>query len=170
MAKKHLMIPPLSPQDILRFWSKVRIRQSEKCWPWMAGSLSNGYGWFALHGRPRQMRVAHRVAWVIAKGSLPTDICVCHHCDNRLCCNPSHLFLGTQADNIRDALEKGRLRQPGFCGEQNGNSRLTKEKVRKIRAEYAIGNISQRALATKNGVCQRTINMIIHNKTWVHIS
>ena len=170
MAAKHRSIPPLSPQDILRFWSKVRISGPDECWNWTANSRVRGYGAFALYGRPRRMRLAHRVAWTITSGTIPLGLCVCHHCDNRACCNPAHLFLGTHKDNMRDALQKGRMRQPGLCGAENGNSTLTAAQVKEIRVEYSAGKISQRALASKHGVCQRTIATIVLNKTWAHVA
>lgn len=89
-----------------RFWSKVNISGgATSCWPWMAGRLWVGYGMFCLRGKTKR---AHRVAWEIANGEIPSDLCVLHRCDNPSCVNPAHLFLGTSADNTRDMVAKHR--------------------------------------------------------------
>ena len=168
MHAAHRIIPPLKPQDILRFWSKVRIRRLDECWEWTASGPS-GYGAFALPGRPCRMRLSHRVAWTLAFGRIAAGLQICHQCDNRRCCNPRHLFAGTQTHNMRDAQDKGRLWQPGFRGERNGNSRLTMSEVQQIRQQYGGGGWTQRRLALAHGVCQRTITMIVNNITWRHV-
>lgn len=89
-----------------QFWT--RVEKTEGCWVWKASTGSSGYGQFTLNGR----RVnAHRVAWILANGPIPNGDFVCHHCDNRRCVNPKHLFLGDARANIRDMWSKGRGRR-----------------------------------------------------------
>ena len=96
-------------RDVERFLSK--IVKSPDCWVWGAGSfkrvkkMPGRYGGFWLDGR---MRYAHRVAWEVFVGEIPPGMNVLHRCDNPPCCNPDHLFLGTQKDNVHDMMAKDR--------------------------------------------------------------
>lgn len=77
----------------------------DECWLWTGAITSDGYG----KCRPESDSwLAHRVAWTVARGEIPEGLCVCHKCDVRACCNPSHLFLGTNTDNVMDRCAKGR--------------------------------------------------------------
>jgi HNH endonuclease len=97
----------LTPSEAERFWSKVGEcnRWPWFCWEWQAGCFDNGYGAFWLR---RKLWKAHRVAWLIQFGEIPDDLKVLHKCDNPRCVRPSHLFLGTDADNMHDRDRKGR--------------------------------------------------------------
>lgn len=111
----------LSPDGVARFWAKVdKSGGPDACWIWTASKVPSGYGSFGVNGR---LFGAHRIAWVLENGQIPHDgsyhgMCVCHKCDNPACCNPAHLFLGTNMDNARDREKKGRGNQPK--GDANG--------------------------------------------------
>lgn len=87
-----------------RFYKKIR-RAPSGCWEWAGASSVMGYGYFGLGGRAVS---AHRASWTLHCGDIPAGVCVCHKCDNKLCVNPDHLFLGTQSDNMKDMYRKGR--------------------------------------------------------------
>ena len=87
-----------------RFWSKVDIKGDDECWEWKNGK-SQGYGIFRYDGRAQK---SSRVAYILTHGPIAKDLHVCHSCDNPPCCNPKHLWLGTNQDNISDKMEKNR--------------------------------------------------------------
>lgn len=154
-----------------RFWAKVRPGVDDECWEWVGGRRGKGYGSFKL---TRGHHVsAHRYAWELHYGpvpesndSHPNGMCVCHQCDNRLCVNPKHLFLGTNADNMADRNGKGRC--VPLKGEANGDSRLTEAKVRDIRARFAAGE-PKVALAREFGVSRTAITYIVIRRLWKHV-
>lgn len=123
-------------QETAAFWEKVK--KLESCWEWQAGFNGNGYG--AAYFNGKQYR-AHRASWIMAHGKIPNGMMLCHSCDNPKCVNPSHLFLGTQADNIADMVTKGRQAKGDSCsarlyperrarGDKHG-SKTHPEKVRR---------------------------------------
>lgn len=93
------------------FWPKVDQSAGEAaCWPWQGAISSWGYGTVNFRGHGYG---AHKLAWMMANGEVPEGLCVLHRCDNRPCCNPGHLFLGTKKDNGQDAKQKGRVWKGG---------------------------------------------------------
>lgn len=137
-----------------RFWSKVEILGPDKCWNWTAKKFYDGYGRFWYKGSIQ----AHRIAWLLTYGPIPKGLCTLHHCDNGACCNSSHLFLGTKADNAIDMVQKGRQH----------SQKLTAEQIKAIKIELVKG-ITQRILAKKYGVTIGTICHIKTGRTWSHI-
>jgi len=142
-----------------RFWPKVDIRGFDDCWEWIASKIPAGYG--QIHNNGTMLR-AHRVAWELMRGPIPKGLCLLHHCDNRACVNPNHLFLGTKADNMADMEAKGRRRSAPPRGVNSPNAKLTNEKVRAIR----LSTLPQRVLAKMHGVHQSTIWTVKHRKSW----
>lgn len=176
-SKAGIVLTPVArrSEGAVIFWEKVnkdgRAVRPElgPCWEWTGMVLRSGYG--MLTREYRQILV-HRYSWVLANGPIPEGdghhgVCVCHRCDNRLCVNPGHLFLGTHADNMRDAAAKGRfvLR----VGESNPVSRMTEQDVRKIRSLVASGE-TLRATARQCGCSPGNVSWIVSRKTWRHVA
>lgn len=122
--------------DEQRFWSYVAKAGKKDCWPWIGSNFNNkGYGRLAKRGGGRRRsRLAHRLAYSFAVGPIPKGKCVLHRCDNRKCCNPEHLFIGTIKDNNQDMWAKGRGKAPNLGKKicKNGHP-LTAENVRPVK-------------------------------------
>ena len=142
-----------------RFWRKVAKSEGD-CWLWTGAVNSAGYGSIGLG---RSTMVAHRAAWLLVHGSLPTDLCVCHTCDVRICVNPAHLFLGTNSDNVADRERKGR--NVVLRGEQHGSAKLTRDQALAIKS--AAGK--QWDIAHAFGVSQATVQRIKAGRQWAHL-
>ena len=149
---------------VTRLWSRVIADPHSECWVWIGYRDAFGYGQIGIGGR--KLEFTHRLAWQLANGPIPAGLLVLHTCDNPPCVRPSHLFLGTHADNTADMMAKGRHRCVPLRGEQNGHARLTGDQVEDIRRFYTGGGISQRRLARLFCVVQGTIGHILHGRTW----
>lgn len=148
-----------------RFWSKVAIGQPDECWLWTANAHKRGYGAFVL--RKYHPFPASRVAYALAVGPLADGEVACHHCDNPPCCNPGHLFKGTQSDNGMDCVEKGR--KNSAKGEAHANARLDEAAVARIRATPMTFGVKA-ALAREYGVSHTAIRCVLSGKTWRHVA
>jgi len=156
-------------------WRHVAISPETGCWEIQLYRNEKGYGRVHVN---RGAVYAHRLAYEVFVG--PTgDMFVRHKCDNPCCCNPAHLCLGTQADNLQDASGRGRLqtgpnhytnRQPEkrLLGPKNPMSRLAEEQVRLIKHYLAVG-ATCKELAKRFAVCRQTIGDIKTGKTWSHV-
>lgn len=143
-----------------RLWAKVDRRGDGECWPFI-GHCHPKRGYGSLSGAFPE---AHRAAWIVTHGPVPKGIMVCHRCDNPPCCNPSHLFLGTAADNARDMATKGR--GTGVRGTRNKNAKLTWDQVQEIRRRYRVihparsTGDSSSELAREFGITQQYVSQL----------
>lgn len=146
-------------KDWDRFWS--RVTKGPGCWTW--DNLSHSGGYREIYIKPNKL-LAHRVACMLGHGCIPEGMFVCHHCDNRGCIRPSHLFLGTSKDNMVDASNKKRL---GKCyGTAHQNAKLTDTEIKQIRKDTN----THRTIAKKYNVSHNTIGTIKRRQTWKHIT
>lgn len=156
------MVDVSDPFVIQRFLSHCDHGRVDQCWEWSGMMNTTGYGRFSLNDKHQ---LAHRVAYMMFIGAIPNGMAVCHRCDNRKCVNPHHLWLGTTAANIRDAVEKGRHVSPDTRGDRNGNRKLDWPSVRTIRAMHKAG-VKKHLIAQSFGVTPSTIGNITNNQTW----
>lgn len=151
-----------------RFWPKVQIGSADQCWPWLAPTNGAGYGTVFRGGkRQSNMALAHRVAFELASGQSAEGQCVCHRCDNPICCNPGHLFLGSHAENSRDMVRKGRARPGHIYGAKQHSAKLTDDLVRQLRANPPAGTMAE--IGARYGLSARGINMVLRGETWRHV-
>ncbi len=168
LNKIWLGIPPPTPEE--RFWRSVEVRKKEECWSWLAGcqgysrkNNGTGYGRFEVRGH---LTYAHRFSYELHKGPIPVGLQVRHKCDNCKCVNPSHLLLGTNHDNVRDMVSRGRARgNTKVFGEVHPKSVLSLAEVRKIRSRCARGS-TYASVARVFGVNESTIARIVKRETW----
>ncbi len=157
-------------RNSIRFWSKVRKDVDDSCWLWTGAKDGCGYGVFWVDGANMQ---AHRFSMQMHLGvrlksptKRLTGTLVLHKCDNPACVNPCHLFLGTQADNMRDRNQKDRLSR----GERRYNHKLTDEAVRKIRRLYKTGYFTLRELGDRFGVDLSVVSLVVRRTAWKHVT
>ena len=138
------------------------------CWDWRwAVNKKTGYG--AIYTKENGVMTAPRYFYEGLVGQIPRGMFVCHHCDNRLCVNPKHLFLGTAKDNTQDMIRKGRKWIPpeGYqCGESHSQAKLTLKQVDEIRKRYSRGGITYKQLADEFNVSSPHIYSIVNAHVW----
>jgi hypothetical protein len=144
-----------------RFWERVDRGDGTGCWDWKGPFSKEGY---ALLATRRFGNRAARISYILHFGPIPRGMYVCHHCDNRRCVRPDHLFLGTTQDNTADMVAKRRHRY----GVLHNKAKLTEADIPTIRALRA-GGLSQQKIADRYGVSQTTISSILLGKTWFHV-
>lgn len=150
----------MEKKDIKEVFEEKVYYGLDGCWYWTAYTDPCGYGRLMIKG---VSTLAHRLSYSIFKGN-PGKMYVCHTCDNRMCVNPHHLFLGTQTDNMQDMKRKGRDFKKK--GDSHGMSKLTSDKIRNIRESK--GKISNVELARIYGVHKQHIWKIQNNKLWIN--
>lgn len=147
-----------------RLWLRVNVADPGSCWEWQGTVNSHGYGTIRDHCLSRG---CHVVAYESRVGPVPSGLMVCHTCDNRKCCNPSHLFLGTALDNNRDRVRKGRCNSAR--GRATGHAKLTEHDAALIRLLVSLG-ARQRPFCRLFDVSPMAINAVVHRRTWTHVA
>lgn len=144
--------------DLHQFFESNHIPEPNTgCWLWTGTTDAKGYG--KLYDRNIGLnRAAHRLAWELVHGPIPRGLCVCHRCDTPSCVNPSHLFLGTNADNMRDKAAKGR----NYTGERAGLKsswgiwRLTRRQKLRMVADLRAG-LSDAEIAARYRITEANV-------------
>ncbi len=150
----------------IKFSERWMPEPNSGCWLW-TGPMHrrSGYGviYVTLSGQHNKSIPAHRVSWAIHRGEIPKELCVLHRCDTRLCVNPSHLFLGSRADNNLDRDSKGR--NVALRGESHGRSKLTDAQILSIRSDPR----PHRIIADEHGIFYTSVSKIKRRIAWAHV-
>lgn len=141
-----------------KFEKKINKTTDDKCWLWLGSIGNHSYGRLWFNGK---RYLAHRLSWIIYKGEIPKNKCVCHKCDNPLCVNPEHLFIGTHDENMKDMSKKGRVRFVSILDESS---------VRDIKMKYRAGGNTYGDLAKAYKVSKICIEKILLGKRWKKVT
>jgi hypothetical protein len=148
----------------------------DACWPFKSAVKRSAYGQISvgINNGKSIPETSHRLSYKLFNGPIADGLFVCHSCDYRPCGNPKHLWLGTNKDNMVDAVKKGKLTDK--CpmelhprGESHGCAKLTDNLVRQIRRAYNEEAKGFHRVAKQFGVSKRTVIFIIQGKTWKHV-
>lgn len=159
--------PAETPEQLLgRLMQRVAL--GPDCWTWTGPVNNKGYG---RHGARSYV---HRTIFELTVRPLATGEQVCHHCDNPPCVRPSHLFAGSQSDNMRDMVAKSRHAaathpEAVVRGERVGGAKLTDGQVRELREASAVGGVSQMDLSRRYGISHHNVRLILANRIWTHV-
>jgi hypothetical protein len=154
-----------SKEEVLAaFWTRVDIRGPDECWPWKEKAV-NGYGQVRVWGGVTY--AAHRIAWFLDRKRNPGKWKIRHKCDNGICCNPKHLVRGTQKQNVRDSIIRGRISErKGIC---NNFAKLDDDKVRWAREVVLSKRMTLKQAAAQLNVNFTTIHLAVRRHTWAHV-
>ena len=135
-----------------KFWDKTSIKSDSECWLWK-GAMSGGYGRFWFRNKVAK---ASRVAWILANNKeIPDGLLILHTCDNPRCVNPSHLYAGTQSDNLKDRAERNSHNQGGMP------PRLSIEDVENIKFLCSSGKYEQAEIANRFHISRSYVSNIV---------
>jgi hypothetical protein len=146
--------------QIAHFWSRVQVTLPYKCWHWKGVKSPKGYGHLVVGG---SKTMAHRVAYMLVNGEIPDGDIIRHTCDNPSCCNPKHLLTGSNADNMRDMVVRGR----SASGTKNAQTKINEADALYIKTNPE--NLSGKALAEKFGLASSTISYIRNGRSWKYL-
>ena len=146
----------IKDDPVARFHASYAVNEETGCWEWTGWIHPKGYGILSIGGKSKKIR-AHRFSWELHCGPIPEGVFVCHMCDNRRCCNPTHLFLGDGSDNMRDMVAKGRH----WSKQGQYRQKLTEPMASNIRVMFARGGCSMVLLAAIYGVDHSTIMSVV---------
>lgn len=149
----------------VRFWAYVD--KTPTCWLWTGAAHRSGYGRFqsSNYSEPKIICQAHRFSYELANGPITDGLWVLHRCDVPACVRPEHLFLGTQSDNMQDAVTKGRHRCGHQSGEDHPHAKLTAKQVAEMRQLRSDGALLK-PLALKFGVGTSQVYRIVTGLSW----
>jgi hypothetical protein len=143
-----------------RLFNGAKIDPASLCWNWQRAKNNDGYGSIHIGGRTH---LAHRKSYELYRGEIPDSALVCHACDNPCCINPSHLFLGSQTDNMRDMAAKNRGGR--VYGIRHPRAKLTEKQIASIRSDGRSGYV----IACEYGISKSNVYAIKAGQTWKHI-
>lgn len=160
-------IPPeiKRAKRIALFWSRVTKGNPDECWLWTGCTNRYGYGCTELFGK--QMN-ASRAAWILTHGDAGALV-VCHKCDVPACCNPTHLWLGTPGDNVRDCRDKGRHRTATGKDHPRLNAKLSPEMVIEARRLHFVEGMSQSEIGRRWKIHSSVISRAVRGERWSHV-
>jgi len=146
-------------------WKYIDIKGEDECWEWKRSCRGGGYGHFRVNYK---YYIVSRLVYIETYGPIPNKLLVCHTCDNRRCCNPNHLYIGTPQNNMDDMISKNRDRKAS--GIRHGNHKLTEEQVIEIKKLYLSDKYTHKELGIKYNVSRSNIGLIINGKIWSDIN
>ena len=155
--------PGPNPLPIKERIERKILKTSCGCWLWLGKTNAQGYGKIKIHGKYFSV---HRVLYEVYKQVIFSGMNICHVCDIPSCCNPEHLFQGTQADNMKDMDRKGRRSPYSPAGESNPKAKLTRTAVKYIKTLNKTNMFTHKEIAANFGVTRSTISRICRGDGW----